>query len=388
MKLNTSIDDLRRAISLCVRCRMCTYGDWPENHSLCPIYNHHRVFTASAGGLIYLLRAISEKRIGYTLTMADLAYECTMCEQCDICQLVSLAPPYATASEIIRFIRYQLVKRGLIPDKKIQRIYQEVQQNNDYQGESVELKIPEEIKDENSDIVLFAECLHSKAQHEIYQAAIKLFQETRTHVTIFQTGGCCGSTLYDLGFWDELKKLLATKKNQMRWLNGKQVLFVNPHCQEFILRRLPDIAPEYPRVTGQHFSEFLLTMFRKGRIRANKRQHIKVTYHDPCHLGRGLGIYSPPREIISFLDGVEFVEMKRNQADAYCCGAGGGGRSQAFTEFSTQVAEDRLREFRETGADLLITACPYCKEMFQMNLPPEEKERVKDLVEFVDERTD
>lgn len=388
MKLNTSIDDLRRGISLCIRCRMCTYGEWPENHLLCPIYNHHRVYTASAGGLIYLLRAISEGRIDYSSTMANLAYECTLCEQCDICQLVPLSPPYATPSEILRFLRYQLVKHGLIPDEKIQRIYQEVQQNNNYPGEEVELGIPEEIKDKNADIVLFAECFHSKAQRKIYQAAIKLLKKTGTRIAIFQTEGCCGSALYDLGFWDQLGKLLAKKKDEMRWLNGKQVLFINPHCQEFTLRKLPDIDPEYQEIVGQHFSEFLVSAFRVGKIRTNKRQRIKVTYHDPCHLGRGLGIYDPPRELISFLNEVELVEMERNKANAYCCGAGGGGRSQAFSEFSGQIAQDRLQEFKETGADLLITACPYCKEAFRKGLPPEEKERVKDLIELVDERTD
>ena len=166
-------------------------------------------------------------------------------------------------------------------------------------------------------------------------------------------------------------------------LDGKEVLFINPHCQEFMMRRYADIVPEGPQIKGRHFTELLVNAFEQGRLKP-KKQKIKVSYHDPCHLARGLRIHEAPRKVLSFL-GVELVEMKRNREDTYCCGAGGSDR--VFSNFTDWVAAQRIKEFKETGAELLITACPYCKEAFKRVLSSEERERVRDLIELVDEQT-
>jgi Fe-S oxidoreductase len=135
---------------------------------------------------------------------------------------------------------------------------------------------------------------------------------------------------------------------------------------------------------GRHFSEFLANAFKEGQLKVKGELRVKVSYHDPCHLSRGLGVHKATREVLSFL-GVELLEMERHGENTYCCG--GGGRNGALSEFSNWVAGERFSEFRKTGADLLLTACPWCKEAFRGVLPAKERERVKDLIEFVDEVT-
>jgi len=104
-----------------------------------------------------------------------------------------------------------------------------------------------------------------------------------------------------------------------------------------------------------------------------------VTYHDSCHLGRGCGVYDPPREILHAIPGVRVLEMKRNRRWAWCCG-GGGGVPEADPELAQWSAGDRLREAQETGAELILTSSSVCQRSFndlqQSRLP------VQDLLEF------
>ena len=98
-----------------------------------------------------------------------------------------------------------------------------------------------------------------------------------------------------------------------------------------------------------------------------------------------LGIYDAPRKVLSSLDGVELVEMKRNRENSFCCGARSVGNY--FPDFPAENARKRIQEFKDTGADLLITACGYCQEIFKKELGKDNKQ-VKDLIELVDERTE
>lgn len=384
MKLDTTLGDLERTVSLCLRDGMCTYGEWPECHPLCSIYSRHQVYTASGGGLVYLVRALAENRIDLTSTMMKFAYQCPLCEACDMCQIIPVPPPHVGPSEIIRFLRQRLVKEGLIP-AELKDLHQKVQRDGDYLGKKLDPALPGDTDLESAETVLFVEGLHSESEQGIYKSAIKLLQKMGKSATVFDLdGGSCGAELYDLGFWDELKTLVNGRESRMGKLAGKEVLFVDPHCQAFIMKRYPEIASKSPPATGKNFSEFLADAFEEGKL-TSKSETMSVSYHDPCRLSRGLGIEDAPRRVLSAL-GMGLIEMKRNRANTGCCGAGGSIRP--FPDFSDSVASERIKEFEETKAELLITACPYCKDQFQGVLPLEERVRVKDLTEFVEEQTE
>ncbi|MHA2200994.1 MAG: heterodisulfide reductase-related iron-sulfur binding cluster [Candidatus Thorarchaeota archaeon] len=92
--------------------------------------------------------------------------------------------------------------------------------------------------------------------------------------------------------------------------------------------------------------------------------NVKVTYHDPCHLGRHSGIFEEPREILRSVHGIELVEMEWNRKFAKCCGAGGGFRS-GREEDAIAIAADRVHEAEATGASILVTSCPFCLRNLQ-----------------------
>ena len=125
--------------------------------------------------------------------------------------------------------------------------------------------------------------------------------------------------------------------------------------------------------------------FKQGKLKSHKGESLKVTYHDPCYLGRGLGIYDAPREVISALSGIKLVEMERTRQNSFCCGARATGNY--MPEMNIWTAKERIKEFKATGADLLITACPYCTDNFRKAMPAKDKDRVKDLLALVNERT-
>ncbi|MCP4578017.1 MAG: (Fe-S)-binding protein, partial [Deltaproteobacteria bacterium] len=89
-------------------------------------------------------------------------------------------------------------------------------------------------------------------------------------------------------------------------------------------------------------------------------QKITATYHDPCFLGRHQGVYDTPREVLSAIEGLELVEMPRNRRNAFCCGSGGGVQ-EGFRDYSIETAEKRCEEISHVNADLVVTACPGCK---------------------------
>jgi heterodisulfide reductase subunit D len=387
MKITTNLEDIRRAVTLCIRCNMCTYSPWPDNFPLCPLYLSDKCFTFGPGGLAYIARGILEGHLDYNPPMAELAFTCAGCGACDnLCHIIPFPPPHASLSEIVRLLRYELVKKGLIPEGKTREIYLGIKERGDYLdgGDGLRLKIPQKIKGDQADTVLYAECFHSPTQKEIYESALKILEKLGKPIALFADGGCCGSTLYDLGFWGQVGKLVEAKWEKMKPLVGKEILFLNPHCQEFVVKKYPEIQPNYEEMKTKHFSQFLVDEFKKGNLKSKKMSRVKVTYHDPCYLGRGLGIYEPPRQTLDFLDGVERIEMKQNRANTLCCGA--RATANYFPKFAENIAEKKLEAFRATGADLLITSCPYCKEAFQKVMVDKDKGRVKDLTELVEER--
>jgi Fe-S oxidoreductase len=119
-----------------------------------------------------------------------------------------------------------------------------------------------------------------------------------------------------------------------------------------------------------HVVEYLDQMISEGKLSFQKEIKRKVTYHDPCHLGRcsrlsvptisDTGVYEPPRRILKGIPGIELIEMERIKDSSWCCGAGGGVRS-AYPEFAQWAAKERIREAQKTCAELMVTACPWCE---------------------------
>ena len=136
-----------------------------------------------------------------------------------------------------------------------------------------------------------------------------------------------------------------------------------------------------------HISQYLLELINKGKLTFSKTYGKKVTYHDPCYMGRHNGIYEEPREVLKKVPGLELVEMADARKDSLCCG-GGGGRIWMDTPKNERFSDIRLKQANDAGASVLTTSCPYCITNFEesrLNLGFENVIEVKDITEILQE---
>ena len=136
-----------------------------------------------------------------------------------------------------------------------------------------------------------------------------------------------------------------------------------------------------------HISEFLHELISEGRLQINKDYVKKVTYHDPCYLGRHNDIYDEPREVLKRIPGLELLEMDESREESLCCGMG-GGRIWIDTKMEERFSNLRLKAAVELGAGVLVTSCPYCIDAFEdsrLGLNYEDAIEVKDITEIIQE---
>jgi Fe-S oxidoreductase len=139
---------------------------------------------------------------------------------------------------------------------------------------------------------------------------------------------------------------------------------------------------EYPRFKDMPFKAMHFVEWLSEQELDLKAFNRKVTYHDPCHIGRHLGIYDAPRNLINMIPGIEFVEMEDSRESSRCCGGGGGVRSQ-FPAISQQIAAKRVGQAEI--ADVLLTTCPFCVNNLTLGLDENSTLEIRDLLELIDE---
>jgi Fe-S oxidoreductase len=194
---------------------------------------------------------------------------------------------------------------------------------------------------------------------------------------------CCGHDL----LWNGDRanfELLARHNTRLVAESGAKVLVTS--CAECLRTWKIDYAPFFEGKPPllQHFTEFLAE--RLGQLKLKADGQLRVTYQDPCRLGRHLGLYDPPRRVLASLPGVELVEMRRSGAAAVCCA---GGTWSHCDRFAKRIQVERLREARATGARVLAAACPKCQihlrcAMKDPHLGPEIEMETRDIAELVD----
>lgn len=167
--------------------------------------------------------------------------------------------------------------------------------------------------------------------------------------------------------------------------NGvKKILVSSPHCYHTFKNEYPEFKVKFEVV---HTSQYLFELIKEGRLQISEEYAKKVTYHDPCYLGRHNGIYDEPRGVLKKIPGLELNEMAESGKDSLCCG-GGGGRVWMETSESERFSNLRLEQAMGVGAEVLVTSCPYCITNFEDSmvvLNYEDVIPVKDITEILQE---
>ncbi|NYB52435.1 MAG: (Fe-S)-binding protein [Methanobacteriaceae archaeon] len=218
-------------------------------------------------------------------------------------------------------------------------------------------------------MIYFQGCTARDKLQNISRNTRKILDAAGIKYKILDNEGCCGSILLRTGFQEDAIEVMEKTFEQLK---GEKVLLSCAGCYR-------TLSEDYPKLFGEnldviHISQLLKELINDGKISLKKDQ-LKATYHDPCHLGRHSGEYDAPREVLRAK--AELLEMDKIRENANCCGAGGGVKS-AYPELSSEIGISRVDDALETGADILVTCCPFCV----LNLESE-KLSVMDLTEFV-----
>ena len=196
---------------------------------------------------------------------------------------------------------------------------------------------------------------------------------------------CCGESIRKTG--DEELFLHLAKENIKTFIdNGvKRILVSSPHCYETFKNEYPEFMVHFEVV---HIAQYIFELINNGRLKINNTEYAKkVTYHDPCYLGRHNGIYVQPRNILQKIEGLELIEMADSKENSLCCG-GGGGRIWMDTPKGERLSDLRLEQAVATGAEVLVTSCPYCIANFEDSLLSHKNREtivIKDITEIIQE---
>ncbi len=195
---------------------------------------------------------------------------------------------------------------------------------------------------------------------------------------------CCGDPARRAG--SECDFQMAAEQNIEVFKNYgvKQIITACPHCYN-------TLKNEYPRFGGAftvtHYTQFIAELVGQGKLKLGNGVDSKLTYHDPCYLGRYNDVYSEPRGILQAIPKTNLVEMERSRKMALCCGGGGGHMWIEEQPGTTKINQLRLDDAVKTGADTVVTACPFCLQMFEESIEHrgiKDSLKTRDFVEVVE----
>ncbi|MDR1855734.1 MAG: (Fe-S)-binding protein [Desulfovibrio sp.] len=350
---------LDAAVDICARCGFCKTG--------CPTYPFGGGFeTFSPRAKVHFLREFAMGREALTPEWSDRFFRCTTCERCEtVCQ---------TDIPLIRLwesMRERLVRQGLGPLPAQKRMMENAAAFGNPYGESPSTQtrwmLPEHAPVEGTDILVFGGCTASYRMPAMLQKGVTIL--TRLGIPFSYAGGeehCCGSPLLRTGQVEGATGLIGRNLDLFARRKARTIVTPCGGCSKTLKKDYPVHAKSLGKpfdVEVLHVSELYVRLLREGRLVPSGRVERVVTFHDPCHVGRSQGLFEEPRELLGAIPGLRLTEMQRSRTESRCCGAGGGVKA-GYPEMAAAIALDRLQEAVDTGADTLVTMCPFCQGSF------------------------
>ncbi|HEY44402.1 MAG TPA: (Fe-S)-binding protein [Anaerolineae bacterium] len=328
----------------CFQCGVCTAS--------CP-------WGLVRGETFSVRKLIRQVQLG-TLNEQEDLWLCTTCSQCE-----PYCPRGVPVVEIIQALRYMMWKRRAILEGLPSLLWSVYWNNNPwFQPPSqrtqwaLTLDLPTYDPDHH-DILLYIGCTASY-DRRAQNLAHSLIQILRAFQIPFGVLGedepCCGETILRLGHLPYFKEIAEAGAKIFRDRGVGKLVAISPHCYDVFLNHYPEVNRDFEPL---HYTEYLASVIETGGLKFQKTFDRKVTYHDPCYLGRRNQGYEAPRKILESIPGVTLVEMENSGMDALCCG-GGGGRMWMETAPGERFSDLRVQEAAATGANVIATACPFC----------------------------
>jgi glycolate oxidase subunit GlcD len=369
-------------ILACIQCGFCRLG--------CPIFAETALESRNARGHVILAYNLMTGLIEPSEELAASFYECTTCLNCK-----ATCPAGVEVAEIVGAARQRLVQAGYLPDV-FQPMVESLRAEGNPFGElaakrtetypsGFEARIAPA---DEANVLLYLGCTGSYQDLYIVPSMMDFMDKAGVKYTMLgEQETCCGYVAYLVGSEEEFEE--AMEKNLALFADLKPDLIVTTcaGCH----RTLRDLYKEHSDfdVEVLHAVEYMDRLISEGALEFTGEFASKVIYHDPCDIGRHMSIYEPPRNVLQAIPGLELMEFKLNRALAKCCG-GGGGLKGFDGELSSALAEKRVAEAMDLGAEIIVSACPTCKSNLKLaaaKLQRERKQRMKvmDITEVVAE---
>jgi len=415
----TNLDNFEYDMSKCIKCKGCTWVDHIYMPGMtfstrCPSATRYLFDSYGAYGKMRIGTAMLEGRMDYSDELLKILYACTLCGACDVGCKRNLDLEIELTLEALRI---KAVKDGKGPMPQHKKLAQNIAEKHNRFGSPHANRnnwLPKDVKPaEKADVLYFVGCSAAYTSPEIAQATAKILKASGTPFMLMPDEWCCGNILYSVGMFDEAQALAKRNVEEVRKTGAKTLLL---SCAEGYRMwkvdypKLLDIATDDLGFKVVHLVEFVDELIKKKALKLKKKVDLKLTYHDSCSLSRlsepwtpwegergewGMvsprlerrrgenGVYQTPRDILQAIPGVELVEMIRMKENAFCCGAGRGTK-EAFPDFASWAAKERLEEVKAIRAKAIVSTCPWCKENFTQVLSKEgENVKVLDISEII-----
>lgn len=359
-------------LDACTRCGDCiawcpTYSE-KEADSITPLgkIDHARRFMAREYGLwarLFGPRAISDEEMN---THSEGTYDCTLCARChEVC------PVNIDTRSLWMAMREQLVDAGVYPEPMAvmrDRVVTthnnlgEPNENRKAWAANLDRQPPVLNPGEQVDLVYFVGCVSGlfPMAYSIPQSMSQILDKLDIpFATMGSNEWCCGFPLTIAGMADDAVEMARHNVDAVRRSGAKRLVMTCPSCYHTWKDTYPEIIGEPLGFEVLHAVDLLDELIDEGRL-ALRSYEKRVTYHDPCDLGRTSGIYDVPRRVLRSIPNITFREMADHHERSLCCG-GGGDVEMADPELTSSVAKRRLSQAQDEEAQVIVTACQQCK---------------------------
>ncbi|NIQ37840.1 MAG: 4Fe-4S dicluster domain-containing protein [Proteobacteria bacterium] len=325
----------REQILQCSRCGFC--------QAVCPVFGATLRPSYNARGKMLLLKEVMDGKIELNDELIETLFQCTTCANC-----VENCPSGVEVPEIIKQVRKDMVHIGSC-HPAFTGMNQVLHKYTNIYAEDEQVDFGRE-RNKKADYVYFVGCVGSYREDESTLATLDFLDRLNVNYTLIDEV-CCSGVLEDVGYQIN-EDLVRRNIDSIMATGAKTVVTGCPYCFRTFNHKTQYTRLREKGVTVIHMSQ-LIRDFDLS-VTTDKR----VTYHDPCDLGRHCGVYEEPRDTIRKIAS-DFVEMPHHHVDSLCCGAGGGVRG-AFAKNSIAMARRRLREAEEINAEVVLTECNSC----------------------------
>ena len=366
------LDEVKEWLYGCSHCGTCK-GVLNIFSPACPAGERYQLESYFPSGKMLIARGVVNGVLN--LDDDDIRERIYACTGCLSCEQQCGVYHHQHIFEIVQALRTEAVTQGNLNPaymvmvdslKKDDNVFGKPKAERGEWAKGMKIK---DVGKEKADVVYHAGCMLSFDPElwEVPRSAIKLLKVGGLDIGIMgKEESCCGGHAYEIGYMGEFTKYAEHFLETFNSLGVSRVVTSCSDGYSTFKKLYPGVNIEM-KFEVQHMVEYLDELIKEKKLKFTKKVPMKVTYHDPCHLGRHLGdngVYEPPRDVLKSIPGINLVEMERHRENAWCCGAG-AGVSQANTELSLWTANERLKEARATGATTLVTACPWCERNFK-----------------------